>query len=171
MKHYSISILFLFVFTLGFSQNISSIDFVIKNLGINVDGHFNTFTISSEFDSNGELTGVSGKVTVSSIETGIDSRDEHLLEDDYFDTKNYEYITINSTSISKKANNLYSAKIDLEIKGKTKQITIPLKVEKLVDSYKITSNFEINRKDFDVGGSSFVMSKTVKVIVVYYKKL
>jgi len=153
----------------GFAQK-SSIDFEIKNVGITVDGHFNTFTINPEFNSDYELIAISGKVTVSSIETGIDSRDEHLLEDDYFDTSNHKYITLSSTSISKKSDNSYSAKVDLKIKGKTKQITIPIKVEKLTDSYKITSSFEINRKDFNVGGGSFVMSKTVKIIVACYQK-
>ena len=62
----------------------ASIDFVIKNLGINVDGHFNTFTITTTFDSENSLKSVSGEIEVKSIKTGIKSRDEHLLEEDYF---------------------------------------------------------------------------------------
>ena len=154
----------------SFAQK-SSVDFEIKNVGITVDGHFNTFTINAELGSNAELKTISGKITASSIETGIDSRDEHLLEEDYFDVEKHKYITLKSTLINKKSESKYTIKADLSIKGKTKSVTIPVAVQKLDGSYKITSNFEINRRDFDVGGGSFVMSKTVKICVTHYQEL
>ena len=170
MKRYSLLVFLFCTFFFGFSQNSSSIDFVIKNLGINVDGHFNTFTISPELSSDGKLTGISGKITVSSIKTGIDSRDEHLLEEDYFDTKNHKFIQLKSTSVKKSTSNSYTVKANLTIKGTTKAIEIKVIVDKSSDNYKIKSSFEINRKDFDVGGGSFVMSKTVKINVIHYEK-
>jgi polyisoprenoid-binding protein YceI len=155
----------------GFGQNDSSIDFTIKNLGINVDGHFNTFTINTEFDTDNELTEISSKIEVASIETGIDSRDEHLLKDDYFHENKFKHITLQSTSIKKKSSTEYLVSAKLTIKGKTKELSIPVKVQK-TDSgrIKITSYFEINRRDFDVGGGSFVMSKTVKINVIHYNE-
>ncbi|WP_422106563.1 YceI family protein [Winogradskyella sp.] len=155
----------------GYSQNASSIDFVIKNLGVNVDGHFNTFDIIAEFNPESELTNISGKIAVSSIKTGIESRDEHLLKDDYFDIENHAYITLRSISISKTSDTVYSVKADLSIKGKTKQITIPVTVQSVDETYKITSSFKINRRDFDVGGGSFVMGKTVKIQVTYFQEM
>lgn len=155
----------------GFTQNSSSIDFVIKNVGINVDGHFNTFTIKSDFDNEGRLKSISGKIKVSSIKTGLDSRDEHLLEEGYFYNKKYEFITLESSEIEKIGDNSYTVKANLLIKGISKKISIRVDVIKINDSYKISSNFEINRKDFKVGGGSFVLSKTVKINVVHYQKL
>lgn len=157
--------------TLSFSQQSSSIDFVIRNLGINVDGYFNTFTINAVFNTNSELEALSGNITASSIKTGIDNRDEHLLEEDYFHVEKHKHITIKSISISKKSTNTYSVKANLTIKGTTKEITIPVTVKKDNGNYKISSNFEINRRDFDVGGGSFVMSKTVKINVVHYQDM
>lgn len=156
---------------LSFSQQSSNIDFVIRNLGVNVDGHFNTFTINAELDSNNELKKLSGKITVSSIRTGIESRDEHLLKEDYFDMENHKYITLKSTSISKESDTKYIVKADLSIKGKTKKITIPVTVQKVNEKRRVSSYFEINRRDFDVGGGSFVMSKTVKINVVHYQNM
>jgi len=72
----------------------SSIDFVIKNLGVTVDGHFNEFMILANFDSKGKLSTITGTIAVFSIETGVESRDEHILEEDYFDVKNYSTITL-----------------------------------------------------------------------------
>lgn len=154
----------------GFAQK-SSIDFEIKNLGITVDGHFNTFTITTAFNEDGILEKLSGKINVSSIETGIDSRDEHILKEDYFNADKFQFITLQSTSITKKSDSKFSVKASLTIKGKTKIITIPVSVTKTSKNYKVTSSFEINRRDFDVGGGSFVMSKTVKINVVHYQNI
>jgi len=164
-------LLLCFCVSFGFSQNSSSVNFVIKNIGINVDGDFKTFTINTDFDTNGTLNSVAGKITVASIVTGIDSRDEHLLEEDYFDSENHKFITLQSTSISKKGDTSYTVKADLSIKGITKAVNVTVNVVKTNGNYKITSKFEIDRKNFKVGGSSFVMSNTVKIKVIHYQKL
>ena len=166
MKKLLISLSFVALSMFGFTQN-SSIDFVIRNLGINVDGFFKTFSVTTKFDDANNLEDFSGEVKANSIETGIDSRDEHLLEEDYFHVSKYPLITLDVAELYKKPNNTYSAKVNLRIKGKSKQFTIPLKVEISDLQRKITSEFQINRKDFGVGGSSFVMSKTVKIKVVH----
>lgn len=171
MKGYLLSILFCCFISFGFSQNTSSIDFVIKNLGINVDGHFNTFTVTADIDSKGNLNTISGKIKVSSIRTGMESRDEHLLKEDYFDIENHESIVLESMSLNKKTDNLYAVSANLTIKGITKAVSIKVNVEKTNDTFKITSSFDINRKDFKVGGSSFVLSKTVRINVTHYEKL
>tara|TARA_R110002049_G_scaffold308605_1_gene513120 strand:- start:5203 stop:5718 length:516 start_codon:yes stop_codon:yes gene_type:complete len=171
VKRFLLFVLCFCYLSLGFSQNKSSIDFVIRNLGINVDGYFKAFTINANFNTQGELLSIKGKIKVASIETGIESRDEHLLKADYFDVGNHEYIMLESTTISKNPINNYSVTAKLTIKGKTKEITLPIEVSKSSNVYKISSYFEINRKDFDIGGGSFVMSKTVKIKVVHYQDL
>ena len=172
MKHYLFSALLCCFVSIGFSQNSSTIDFIISNLGINVDGHFNTFSITTKFnDANSELEHVSGSITVASLETGIDSRDEHLLEEDYFNVDKYKLITLKSEYVTKVSDSQYMVKANLKIKGIIKTIRIKLNIEKENGSHKIVSSFKIDRKDFKVGGSSFVMSKTVKINIVHYQKL
>ncbi|MDA8874115.1 YceI family protein [uncultured Winogradskyella sp.] len=170
MKRLLTSSLFLIVFAFSFAQN-SSIDFEIKNLGITVDGFFKNFTVITKFDDSDNLIDFSSEIKAKSIETGIDSRDEHLLEEDYFHTLKYPLITLDVAELYKKPNNKYSAKVNLRIKGKVKQLTIPLKVEITENQRKIISNFEINRKDFHVGGGSFILGKTVKIAVVHVEKI
>jgi polyisoprenoid-binding protein YceI len=172
MKRYLFFVVLCCNVAIGFSQNTSSIYFVISNLGINVDGHFNSFLVTTKFnEANSELETISGLITVSSIETGIDSRDEHLLDEDYFNAKKHKQITFKSESVTKVSDSQYKVKASLKIKGITKQITIKVEVVKTNDSYKVSSSFEIDRKDFKVGGSSFVMSKTVKINVIHYQNL
>ena len=156
----------------GLCQNTSSIDFVIKNLGINVDGYFNTFSIVTKFNERTlELEQISGSIDVSTIKTGIDSRDQHLLEEDYFNVATYKQITLTSTSVTKVSDTQYMVKAHLKIKGITKQLNLKVDVVKTNGSYKIASTFQIDRKDFKVGGSSFVMGKTVKINVIYYQRV
>ena len=172
MKRYLFYILLFCSVSFVFSQNSSTITFVIKNLGVNVDGYFNSFSVTTKFnESTLDLERISGSIKVVSIKTGIDSRDEHLLEEDYFNGAKHELITLTSESVTKVSNGLYKVKANLKIKGISKLITIKVDVQKTDDSYKITSTFEINRKDFNIGGSSFVMSKTVKINVRHYQKL
>jgi polyisoprenoid-binding protein YceI len=172
MKHYLFNLLFCCSVSFGFSQNTAKIDFVISNFGIDVDGHFNSISVMTKFNkANSELETISGLIEVSSIETGIDSRDEHLLEADYFNAETYKLITLKSESVTKVSDGQYKVKVNLKIKGITKQITIRVTVLETNGSRKTSSTFEIDRKDFKVGGSSFVMSKTVKINVIHYQKL
>ena len=161
----------LFWTVFGFAQKDSGIEFVIKNLGINVDGHFNKFEIKTDFDASANLTSVAGEIYVSSIETGIESRDEHLLEDDYFDVKSHPKISLKSNEIVKKGPSDYQVSAILTIKDISKEISLPIKVEILNNTFRVESSFEINRKNFDIGGSSFVMGKTVKIKVIHFEPI
>lgn len=171
MKYYIFLVIMVCCMPFGMAQQTSSIDFVIKNVGISVDGHFNTFSISSKFDTANKLIDISGNVTVKSIITGIESRDEHLLEEEYFNAKTYPLISLQTITLKQTSSNRYTATVDVTIKDKTKRITIPLTVEYSESSRKVTSEFEINRRDFGVGGRSFVMSNTVKISVVHIEKI
>ncbi|WP_346881779.1 YceI family protein [uncultured Algibacter sp.] len=176
MKSSSIKYIVFISFLLGSlinsgAQNKSKIDFAIHNLGIQVDGHFNAFNIKAAFNSKDELTSVYGSITVNSIKTGIDSRDKHLLKEDYFDATQHKNILLNSQSIIKNTDNTYTVKVSLKIKGKSQVLTIPINVVKKDDVCKLISNFQINRRDFKIGGGSLILSKTVKINVVHFQKL
>jgi polyisoprenoid-binding protein YceI len=170
MKKSVILLCLCFNFALGFAQHTSGINFIIRNLGVGVDGHFESFTIQPYFE-NDTLKTLSGSIPVATLKTGIDLRDEHLLKADYFHATKYPEIKFKSTKITPEAQDSYTVIVALTIKGKTKTITIPVRTEKIETGYKLEATFEINRADFDVGGGGLVLSKTVKTDVVYYHKL
>ncbi len=64
----------------------------------------------------------------------------------------------------------YKLTAKLSIKNTTKLISIPLEIIENNDSLMIKSNFEINRKDYDVGGNTWVLSNIVKIQVVFNAK-
>ncbi|MFK7783084.1 YceI family protein [Psychroserpens sp.] len=146
-----------------------SVDFKIRNLGLNVNGFFEKATITSNFnDEDIAQWSLSGSVDVNSITTGNKKRDKHLLKDDYFDVETYPEIVIEATNFKKtssKAN--YEVTVNLTIKKTTKTIKIPMLIANDKRSLTLKTYFEINRRNFGVGGSSFILSDTVKININY----
>ena len=169
MKHILFFTLFVFSFSCLNAQvskeTETSVNFKIKNLGVNVDGHFKEVSVTALFNSESELIDVSANIAVESIRTGMESRDKHILKEDFFYAKKYTNIRFKTISIKKESIDNYLISANLTIKNTSKQITIPVQVDKTEEAYIIMSNFEINRKNFDVGGSSLVLGKTVKIKV------
>ena len=146
----------------------TKVTFKIKNFGVNVDGDFSDIKIETNFNPQSlPQSYINATIAVKSIATGIESRDKHILEEDYFDVENHKDIVLKSTKIEEKHDGTFVLTGDLIIKGKTKQIVVLLTVSKTNSKLSFKSNFTINRKDFKVGGGSLIMSKNVKIEVVY----
>lgn len=168
----------LFCFTLCTStlgaQNLitnksgSSISFVIQNMGMNVDGHFSDFRMKASFDENDLSSSYfSGTAMIKSIDTGVNARNNSLQEKKYFDSAAYPEITLTSDKITKVSGSKYEFSGKLGIKGKTKSIKFPITVEKTTKGIVAKGKFEINRLDYEIGKSSWVMKDKVKVTIVY----
>lgn len=140
------------------------ISFEIKNAGITVDGHFESFRKTIRIDdATPNNSTFDGRIEVKSINTGIGKRDRDLMKSGYFDQETYPYIEFHSESVKHKGKNTYSVTGILEIKGEIKRITFDvLRKENNNVRFYITS-FTLNRRDFGVGGSSFILSDELKV--------
>jgi len=142
--------------------------FIIKNFGISVDGGFNKATIKTNFNfkdlSNSYINAV---VMVNSIYTGIGARDKHLLEAEYFDAINYTKIILESSKIEQNTNGDLILFAALSIKGIKKKIEIPIDVSENNSTLTLSTLITLNRKNFNVGGRSFVLSNNVKIQVEY----
>jgi|TARA_B110000238_G_scaffold57489_1_gene62842 polyisoprenoid-binding protein YceI len=166
-------VILLFTFT-SFSQEStksnkdSKINFIIKNFGFNVAGNFKTYSVSSNFDPQRlKESFFNAEIQVNSIFTDSKSRDEHLLEDDYFDVKKYPKIIFQSTAIEETVNSKYILKGFITIKGIKKRVETPLEITTLKESTVYKANFKLDRKDFNVGGNSFVLSNKVDIKMMY----
>lgn len=147
---------------LSYAQTIntekSEVSFKISNLGFSqVEGTFSGMNGTLQFDVT-DLSNASFNVCIdpSSVDTGIESRDGHLLKEDYFNTEKHPTICFVSSSISK-TNKGYKAKGQLTMKDVTKEITLPF----TFNNNEFTGNITINRLDFNIGpNGSFMMGKT-----------
>ncbi len=146
---------------------VSKIEFSIKNLGINVSGSFDDFYINAYFDNNFKLDSIYSSIRSKSINTGIKSRDRHLLGDTYFQVEKHPRIILNSTQINQIDANHYDVLVEIQIKDFRVVKQIPVIVKKVKNTFQISSNFLINRKKFNIGGGSLIMGKTVTVDVFH----
>jgi polyisoprenoid-binding protein YceI len=143
-----------------------TVNFRIKNAGLAVKGSFSGFKGVVVFNPAAPASGeLKGTVEVSSIETGITMRNNHLKKAEYFDAEKFPVISMVSKKITKNDKG-YSGQFDLKIKGVTKQVTIPLSFTEQGKSAELTSSFEVNRLDFGVGSKGMVMSSTAKVEIM-----
>ncbi|MFT5846961.1 MAG: polyisoprenoid-binding protein YceI [Psychroserpens sp.] len=174
MKIILVLIASLLITVTGFAQEAKTtvaVDFKIRNLGMNVDGHFDKTSITTNFTYQDITQWVlSGHVVVNTIDTDNEKRDTHLNSDDYFDSTVYPEITIEATNFKKTAENKYDVTLNLTIKKTTKFMTVPMEIINSNNSLNLKAYFEINRLDFEVGESSFVMSNTVKINISYTLK-
>lgn len=169
----TISILFLslvfFLNTTAFCQKTFvlkrySIGFEIKNAGLKVKGSFKDLKTSIKFSSTEpNKSDISANIDVSSINTGIDLRDKHLKGDEYFNTAKYPSIQIKSKKIVALADGSYLGTFDLTIKNITKTVEIPFTFSSTATGAIFSGNFELDRRDYEVGGSSLVMGDVVKI--------
>lgn len=145
---------------------VSSISFKIKNAGITVDGSFKGFQGTVNFNPD-DLASSKFDVSVdaSTINTDNKTRDNHLKEDEYFGVEKHPKISMKSSKIEKISEGKYKATFDLTLKGKTKSVSLPFSYSKTSTGYKLNGSFDINRRDYGVGGSSWILSDDVKVIV------
>ena len=155
------------IFAQGFSvtDSGSAIEFKIKNFGITVDGSFKGLKGNIMFDTKNTATAIFNlSVDAATVNTGINSRDNHLRKEDYFDVTKFPVISFGSvrvTSTGKEGQ--FNVNGNITIKGVTKNISFPFTVVSKQAGYLFTGSFTLNRRDFGVGSSSLILSDNLDV--------
>ena len=146
----------------------TSISFKIKNFGLTVDGGFKTIDIKTNLDTKDISNSyVNAAIIVNSIFTGIEVRDKHLLWKDYFYALNHKEIVLKSSKLTKDMNGNIILFAELSIKGITKKVEIPLEVFEDDSRLTLKALILLNRKNFDIGNRSLILSNNVKIQVEY----
>jgi len=143
----------------------SKISFKIKNAGLTVDGTLSGLSAKINFDINSISNNIEASIDAKTINTKNSLRDEHLREKDYFDVTKFQKITLKSTQITKEKNGNFKGTFELTIKNKKKLITIPFSFVEVDGNATLKGAFTINRLDFEVGDSSFILSDNVYISI------
>jgi polyisoprenoid-binding protein YceI len=128
----------------------SQINFVAEARFISAHGHFDKWDAEVQLDP-AKIENSSFKITIeaASINTRIQSRDDHLRGKDFFDVATYPQITLVSKKITKTGDGTYTVVGDLTLRGVTKQIEIQInQVFYENNRGRFRATFPINRKDF-----------------------
>lgn len=104
-------------------------NFSIRHVVAKTSGSFNDVTGVIKIDPEHlEKSSVNAKITVTSVNTGLAKRDEHIQKPEYLDTLNFGEITFVSKSVKSVSATEGMMTGDFTLHGVTKEITIPFKV-------------------------------------------
>jgi polyisoprenoid-binding protein YceI len=123
----------------------SSVTFTVTEMLVNkVTGKFGSFGGTVVVGDSLEKSRVEASVDVTSIDTNIHKRDEHLRTADYFDAAKFPRLTFKSTALWGTPASFY-IKGNLTIKGVSKEIVFGAR---LADGGVVSAEATIQRKDF-----------------------
>ena len=141
-------------------NNHSTVGFSVPIFGglSQVKGKFTDFTITLNTDEK-DITKSSVNVVIkaTSVDTGIEGRDRHLRNADFFDVEKYPEITFKSERIEKKGKG-FIAHGPLTMHGVTKQIALSFSITGTIknptsnnlSAVGYSARMVLNRRDFGI---------------------
>jgi len=164
MKQLWLSLSLLFMLSSLTAQ--SSITFKIKNAGFTVPGSFSAFKTEIKYDKKvPRQSYFNGSVKVKSIDTDNKARDKHLRNEDFFEVDTYPEMSFQSTAVSEVSANRLKIAGNLKIKNVSKKVVFDVKVSEKNGKTVFDTELEINRRDFEVGGSSWTLANKLTLFL------
>ena len=147
------------------SDEGSKVHFTIKNFGIKTGGDFTGLKGAIVFNPKAlAISLMNVSVNATSVNTDNGARDKHLRKEEYFNVEKFPLLTFVSTKITESSTaGRFFVFGNLTIKGVTKAVQFGFSATPSASGYVFAGDFEIDRRDFGVGGSSSVMADKLKV--------
>lgn len=169
MRRIVTNLFFCLLFTSAGAQNFqpvadkSNVSFSIKNFGVSTGGSFSGLEGVIIFDKSSlERSSFDVTVNAASVNTDNSARDNHLRKEEYFDVEKFPKISFKSAKISSKGSG-YTVSGTVTIKGTSRAISFPFTAVQAGDELQLNGSFQIDRRDFNVGGNSMVLGDKVTV--------
>lgn len=162
--------------TWGVDSAHTEVNFSVKHFFTPVTGSFDEFEIKLDYNAdNPSASTVEVKIPVSSINTGNEKRDGHLMSPDFFEADKYPYITFKSTSVKANGNDQIVARGQLTIKGESREVDLPItllgkqelpeQMQQMMGGTKEVASFQaatsIDRNDYGVGVGNWAATMVV----------
>jgi polyisoprenoid-binding protein YceI len=141
--------------TYKIDQDHTSVSFKIRHILSNVQGQFNKFEGTFDYEPDKpETWKAQGTIEAASIDTNVEPRDKHLRSADFFDVEKYPTISFKTTGVKEVSGN--TAKVDglLEVHGVEKPVVLDVEIHGVAKDpwgnvrASFTATTKINRKDF-----------------------
>lgn len=114
--------------TYTIDPNHSAVVFKIGHLGVSkVVGRFNAFTGGFAVSDAGALESASVTVQVTSVDTAVARRDNHLRTADFFNVAQFPTMTFVSTSVQSLDDDSFEVVGNLTLHGVTRSVTVPMR--------------------------------------------
>jgi polyisoprenoid-binding protein YceI len=135
----------------------SEVSFTVRHMMVSkVRGRFDKFEGSITTAPDPLASSVTATVDLGSVNTGNDTRDNHIRSEDFFHVEKHPTMTFRSTGIRPAGDDDYLLDGDLTLRGVTRPVTFRLEVNGFSpDPYGGTragfsATGEINRNEWDV---------------------
>lgn len=133
----------------------TSVSFKIRHLLSNVQGQFNKFEGTFDYEPDKpETWKAQGTIQAASIDTNVEPRDKHLRSADFFDVEKYPAISFKTTGVKDVSGNTAKAEGLLSIHGVEKPVVLDVEIHGVAKDpwgnvrSSFTATTTINRKDF-----------------------
>ncbi len=162
--------------TWGVDQAHTEVNFSVKHFFTPVTGSFDEFEIKLDYNADNPTSStVDVKIPVSSINTGNEKRDGHLMSQDFFEADKYPYITFKSTSVKANGDDQLVARGQLTIKGESREVDLPItllgkqelpeQMQQMMGGTKEVASFKastsVDRNDYGVGVGNWAATMVV----------
>jgi len=138
----------------------SEVGFSVRHMMVSkVRGRFTEFSGDIVTGENPTDSSVTAEISLASINTGAEQRDDHIRSADFFEVETYPTMTYRSTSVRPDDGD-FIVDGDLTLKGVTKSVPLHLELNGFgPDAYGgtragFTATAEINRREFNVNFSA-----------------
>ncbi len=154
----------------------SGIEFSVKHFFTPVSGQFDEYDIELLFDrENPSASRVAVRIDVSSIDTGNEDRDAHLLSADFFDAEKYPWITFESDEVRVNGDGRLIVSGPLTIRDRTRRVELPVELlgvkeipsemQAMLGGVEQVASFStglaLDRSDYGVGAGSWAAALIV----------
>lgn len=130
----------------------TSVSAVFKQMNVPVEGHFNRVNADVRFDpANVAAASAKIDVEVASFDIGAPEYNDEIAGAEWFDAAHFPHATFVSTRVSPGANGAYSVAGKLTIRGKTNDVTVPMRYHKDGANQVFDGTLPIKRLAYGVG--------------------
>jgi polyisoprenoid-binding protein YceI len=145
----------------------SEVRFTTRQMGVPVAGYFTKFSAQLALDPKKPEA---GKVTIwidtASMSFGARETEEEAARPVWIDSRKYPQATFRSTAIKPQGGGRYDVVGQLEMKGRAREIIVPVTVVPQGDVAVASGQFNINRLEFGIGEGLWADTSTVAANVV-----
>lgn len=132
--------------------NESAVMFGYTQMGVAMEGKFDRFTAQLAFDpARLDMARASIEIDIASIDTGVDEANEEALGKQWFDTRSHPTASFVSTGMKSLGGNRYEASGKLSIKGRTRDVFVPVTFTEAGARGQFDGVLNIKRLDYAIG--------------------
>lgn len=130
----------------------SEIRFTSRQMGVPVEGRFKRFDAQIAFDpAQPAAAKIAMEVDLTSVSLGMAESEAELAKPEWFATRQFPKASFNSTAVTPVAPGRYVVAGKLAIKGRSRDIVVPVELTASGGRTSATGAFALKRLDFRIG--------------------